>query len=271
MSRDILEFIETTLQRSAQIANENFGFVSSTIKIGDNNQVLTDTDLAIGKQIVEAIKNNFPKDNIIDEEAGVINNGSNRTWVVDPIDGTSNFAEGLPTYGVMIGLLKDDSPIAGGIMLPAFNQLFLAEKGKGATLNSEPIHVSKQKESMSTLVAYGIDGHQEDPEKTFKEAKLLGKIILAIRNLRTTNSAYDIAHVADGKYGLYLNQTTKIWDNVALQPIIEEAGGIVTDFWGDPIDYSDHMERFDENFTISAGAPAIHNQLLKIINESRSE
>jgi myo-inositol-1(or 4)-monophosphatase len=266
MSTNHLNFITTTLQTAAQIANNNFGKVTSTTKQGDNNQVLTETDLAIGAHIVEHIQATFPDYNVIDEEAGIIDKKSSFTWVVDPIDGTSNFAAGLPTYGIMIGLLDGDTPIAGGIMLPAFNQLFVAEKGHGATCNGQPIHVSSATDSLAALVAYGIDGHQEAPQKTVDEAALLGKIILQIRNLRTTNSAYDMAHTADGKYGAYLNQTTKIWDNVALQPIIEEAGGIVTDFWGQPMDYSQPLTKVEQNFTICAGAPQIHEKLQRVIH-----
>jgi myo-inositol-1(or 4)-monophosphatase len=261
-----LKFITKILQKASDIANNNFGKVSFTTKTGDNNQVLTETDIAIGNYIVEQIQNEFPTHNIIDEEAGVIDKKSNFTWVVDPIDGTSNFANGLSTYGVMIGLLQDDTPIAGGISLPAFNQLFIAEKDNGAFCNGAPIHVSSETEPLSVLVAYGIDGHQEDPERTIKESEQLGKIILNIRNLRTTNSAYDMANVANGKYGAYLNQTTKIWDNVALQPIIEEAGGIVTDFWGKPMDYSNPLSKAQDNFTICAGSPEIHRKLQLIIN-----
>jgi len=263
-----LNFISSTLLTAGQIANDNFGKVSGVTKQGDNNQVLTQTDIAIGEFIVSQIKANFPEHNVIDEEAGVIDNHHNFTWVVDPIDGTSNFAAGLPTYGVMIGLLDGATPIAGGIMLPAFNQLFMAQKGLGATCNGEPIRVSDAVNSLATLVAYGIDGHQEDPHRTELEAQTLGKIILNIRNLRTTNSAYDMAHVCDGKYAAYLNQTTKIWDNVALQPIAEEAGGIVTDFWGKPMDYSNPLSKADQNFTIFAAAPAIHAQLLGVINQN---
>lgn len=260
-------FIHDTLNTTAKIANENFGKVSSTVKQGDNNQVLTETDYAIGDFIVKEVQKFFPDHNIIDEEAGVIDKKSKYTWVVDPIDGTSNFAVGLPTYGIMIGLLENSIPIAGGIALPAFNQIYLAEKDSGATLNGEKISVTTEHDPLSVLVAYGIDGHQEDPEKTQQETEVLGKIILNIRNLRTTNSAYDMAHVADGKYGAYLNQTTKIWDNVALQPIIEEAGGVVTDFWGNAIDYADPLSRVNENFTICAGAPEIHKKLQIIINK----
>jgi len=267
MSTNYLDFISQTLMQASKLANKNFGKVTNiTTKVGDNNQVLTETDLAIGKLIVEEINKKFPTHNIIDEEAGVIDKGSSITWVVDPIDGTSNFANGLPTYGIMIGLMENNQPIAGGISLPAFDQIFLGQKDFGVTCNGRPISVSGEKDLSKSLIAYGIDGHQENPSQTIKETEVLGKIILQIRNLRSTNSAYDMAHVTNGHYGAFLNQTTKIWDNVAIQPIIEEAGGVVTDFWGKPLDYSNHLQRSQENFTICAGAPQLHKQLQAIIN-----
>lgn len=261
-----LPLIAKTLQAVQGVAVDNQQKVSPiTVKSGDNNQVLTDTDIAIGKQIVAAIRSEYPEHTIIDEEAGVIDNGSNTTWVVDPIDGTSNFAMGLPTYGVMIGVLENDVPVAGGILLPSFNELYLGEQGSQATKNGHVISVSNETTLSNSLVAYGIDGHQEAPQKTKAEAALLGEIILSIRNLRTTNSAYDMAKTAEGMYGLFLNQTTKIWDNVAVQAVIEAAGGVCTDFFGKPIDYSNHLLRSEENFTICAGSKVLHAEIQKII------
>jgi len=259
------DFIKQSLEGASRIALEGFGKVTGKIKDDDNNQVLTETDLKISEYLVGKIKNDYPEHNIIDEEAGIINNNSNYTWVVDPIDGTSNFANGVITYGVMLGLLKDDKPYSGGVSLPSFNELYLAEKGKGAFCNGLPIKVANETRLLSSLVVYQIDGDIKHPEKTREEAKILGEVVLNIRNLRVTNSVYDIMLVANGKFGACLNQPGKIWDSVAQQIIVEEAGGMYTDFWGKPTDYSGHLKRADENFTFCCGAPELHKQLQKII------
>ena len=259
-------FIESTLKKASEIANEQFGNVEHSVKPDDNNQVLTQTDLAIGKLIVSEIQRTYPDHNIIDEEAGIIDNGSNVTWVVDPIDGTSNFVAGLPAYGIMIGVLEDDTPVAGGVALPAFDEVYLAQKGNGATCNGAPIHVSKEQNIARTLVAYGIDGHQENPDLTAQEVETLRRIILAIRNLRTSNSAYDFMMTARGTYGSNMNQTSKIWDNVAPQIIIEEAGGVYTAFDGSAIDYTNALKKVNENFTVCCGSESIHRELQKIIH-----
>ncbi len=260
-------FLQETLERSSEIAKSYFGKVSGTTKKGDNNQVLTEADLEIGKYIIEAIKQKFPTYNIIDEEAGVVDNNSEYTWVVDPIDGTSNFANGIPTYGIMIGLLQSNSSVASGVVLPSLNEIYLAEKGEGATCNGEKIVVTNKTNLLSCLIAYGIDGHQEDPSLTREEIKLLGEIVLNIRNLRSSNSAFDAMMVARGNYGASLNKTSKIWDNVAQQILIEEAGGIYTDFYGKPMEYSNPLSRVDQNYTWCFGASMLHKELQEIIHK----
>ena len=263
---DYKDFIVGVLDEVSDIARSSFGKVLGTTKQEDNNQVLTETDIEIGNVIVNAIQAKYPEHNIIDEEAGVIDNSSKYTWVVDPIDGTSNFANGVPTYGIMVGLLEDATPIAGGVALPSFNQIYVATKGGGAFCNSSSIHVTAEQELLKTLVAYGIDGHQEKPQITIDETVLLAKIILGIRNLRSSNSAFDFMLVADGRYGGYLNRTSKIWDNVAPQIIIEEAGGIFTDFFGKSIDYTNPLSKVSENFTMCTAPPVLHKRLQQIVS-----
>lgn len=260
------EFITTVLKEASKIVDDFFGTVTGVAKDGDNNQVLTDADIAIGKYLIGEIKKVYPEYNIIDEEAGVIDSHSHFTWVIDPIDGTSNFANGLPQYGIMIGLLEDNQPIAGGIALPFFKELYTAEKNKGAFCNSEKISVNETSNLLSSLVSYCIDGHQENPQITYDECKLLADIILNIRNLRTSGSAFDMAMAAKGKYGGYLNRTSKIWDNVAPQILMEEAGGVYTDFFGKPVDYSKPLEKTHINFTACAGPAELHKKLQTIIH-----
>ena len=258
-------FINRVLLEASTIASFSFGKVSNTTKAGDNNQVLTETDLAIGKFLVSQVEAAYPSHNVIDEEAGIIDKQSRYTWVIDPIDGTSNFANGVPTYGIMIGLLENDVPVAGGIALPSFDQIAIAEKGGGAYLNGEKMSVSTEPELLKSLVAYAIDGHQEDPEITRQECELLGKIVLAVRNIRSSNSVFDAVMISKGSYGGYLNRTSKIWDNVAQQIIFEEAGGTYTDFFGQPMDYSRPLERTNENYTWCMAPRQLHGQLQAIM------
>lgn len=265
------DFISQSLSDAATIATEQFGKVVGTTKPEDNNQVLTQTDIAIGKLLVESVKATYPAHNIIDEETGVIDNGSEYTWVIDPIDGTSNFVNGIPQYGTYIGLLYQDTPLAGGIGIPPLSEIYTAEKGKGAYCNGKQIHVSTETELKNVLVAYGIDAHPEQEDFIATEGNLLMHIVLQIRNLRVSNSAYDGALTAKGAYGAWLCRSSKVWDNVALQIVIEEAGGIYTDFFGNPIDYKNNLHRTKENFTYCAASPILHKQLQVVIHSCLSD
>jgi myo-inositol-1(or 4)-monophosphatase len=264
---DYLEFIQEQLLAAAEIAKNHFGKVTGSVKAGDNNQVLTDADLAIGKQIVNAVQGRYPDHNVIDEEAGGINKNSRFTWVIDPIEGTSNFAAGSPFYGIMIGLLEDATPIAGGIAAPALNQLYLAAKGQGATCNGEKLQTTSEQKLANVLLSYGIDGHPEIPGRTANECAVLADIADSVRNIRNAGcEAFDSMYVAKGHYGARLNTTSKIWDNVAPHIICEEAGAIWTDIKGAPMDYSQPLSRIDQNFTNCVASPALHQQLQTIIN-----
>ena len=149
--------------------------------------------------------------------------------------------------------------------MPHFNETYVAEKGNGAYCNSHRITISNESDLTKTIIAYGIDGHPDNPQFTKDECAFLAELILTIRNLRMSNCLFDFAMVAKGNYGAFLNRTSKIWDNVAPQIIIEEAGGVYTDFFGNPVDYSKGLTQPQDNFTFIAAAPAIHAQVLKII------
>lgn len=264
------DFMTTILTEASEIARRNFGKVVGSSKTNDNNQVLTDTDIEIGHLLTSRTKTVYPEYNIIDEELGIIDNGSRFTWVFDPIDGTSNFASGVPTYGIMVGLLRDETPIAGGVVLPEQQELYIAEEGKGAFCNGRPLHVAPETRLLSSLVAFGIDGQQDNPQSTRDEMALYAEIVLGIRNLRTSNStAFDVMMVASGRYGAAMYKgrkvnSSKIWDNVGPQIIVTEAGGLYTDFYGDPISYANPLQSVD-GYSRCAGAPVLHEQLQDII------
>ena len=166
----------------------------------------------------------------------------------------------------MVGLLDEGMPIAGGVAIPSFHEICIAEKGEGALCNGSRLHVSSETNLLRALVSYGIDGHQENPKYTMDECKFLSELVLGIRNLRTNNSNYDTMLVAKGCLGACLNRTTRIWDNVAPQIIVEEAGGTYTDFFGKPMDYSNPISKAEDNFTVCAAAPMLHKKLQEIIH-----
>jgi len=260
-------FLTNVLKAASNIARNNFGSINELkTKEGDANQVLTQTDLEVGKLIVQHVTEAYPEHNIIDEEAGVIDNGSDYTWVIDPIDGTSNFASNIPLYGIMIGLLYNGKPIAGGVSLPEFNEIYVAETGKGTYKNGERVFVTDKDQLISVLVAYNIDGNHTHPEVTRDELKTVGEILVNIRNVRNSGSAYDLMIFAEGKLGAHLTKTAKIWDIVAPHIIAEEAGAFVTNFAGTPIDYSNPIQKANDTFTWCMAPKPLHEQLQAIIH-----
>lgn len=263
------DFIQSVLQQAGEIARQKFGNVSATVKPDDNNQVLTEADLAVGNLIVQRIQETFPDHSIIDEEAGVIDKQSPFVWVVDPIDGTANFAVGLPDYGIMIGLLHDAKPVAGGIFAPGYDKLFLAERGKGATCNGEPIHCMTEQKLTNTLISFGADGLPNQPAVNQQQCEVLADLLPRIRNMRHSGSeAIDPMYVAEGRYGARINLSGKIWDSVAPQIICEESGATWTTANGEPYDYRNPVARArdGQNFTFCVAPPQLHAQLQKIID-----
>lgn len=263
------DVVTDLLRKSSLIAKNYFGNVDVSIKKGDNNQVLTKADLEIGSFLVSSLQRVFPNYNTIDEESGIHDKGSEYTWIIDPIDGTGNFAMGLPHYGIIVGLLENDVPIVGGVALPYFDEIYYAEKGKGATKNGEAIMISDKKELIRTLVAYGMDSHKDDPEFTDNEMKLVAGLVKGSQNLRASNSIYDAMMVTTGKYGGYLNQHMRIWDVVGPQVIITEAGGVVTDIQGNEIDYTDPIKKSSNHFTFLSSAKGLFPELLSIVKQNK--
>lgn len=261
---DYRQFLEEHLQAAGDVAMSYFGKVTATTKPGDNNQVLTDADVAVGKYLVNAVRTAYPDYNVIDEEAGIIDNRSRYTWVIDPIEATSNFAAGTSDWGIMIGLLDDATPIAGGIIAPMHNELYIGIKGHGSTCNGVQITCSNAAQLSQVSVSFSLGGHQDDRKLTLQECRQLAEVLLVARNMRNSDcEAVDAMYVARGSYGGRVNMTAKIWDNVAPQAICEAAGALWTAPDGSPLDYANPLQRVDSNFAFCTGSPTLHAQLLK--------
>ena len=185
--------------------------------------------------------------------------------MVDPLDGTSKFAAGLPWFGVIISLCHESEPVQASMYLPVEDQLYFAESGKGAWKNGVPIRTTNSMKLDEHLIAYSFDFSHE-AGKTDAEMTILSSLSTKVRNIRSTNSLVDFCYTADGRMGAAINQTTKIWDIAAPWLIIREAGGVVTDINGQEIDFNLSGDSFDRNYTIMVAGSAIHKPLLEIIH-----
>ena len=160
--------LKKALREAGRILMQNFeGFSAYTIK-ENQSSIVTQSDLDSEKAIMEIISDAFPAHNILGEESGFLNRNSEYTWVIDPLDGTSNFANGIPWFGVIICVLRNFIPEMAGCFLPVQNQLYFAEKGKGTLRNNSQVFVSTEKELKHVLVAYSLD-FSEEPGKTERE------------------------------------------------------------------------------------------------------
>ena len=258
------KILENALFEAGKVLLSHFGSGHKAKVKESISSVVTEADLASEKTILKVLGDTPNPYNIIAEESGYVSHGSEYTWVVDPLDGTSNFAAGLPWFGVIIALMWKGDPIMAGMYIPVDQDVYLAELGKGARKNGVPIRTTPSSNLAEQLIAYSFD-FSSDPAKTASKMKLMARLTSQVRNIRSTNSLYDFCYTTDGRLGAVINQTTKIWDIAAPTLIIKEAGGMVTDINGDVINFDLSSGSFDHNYTIVAAGTGIHQSLMNII------
>ncbi len=220
------------LDRAGRIIKANFGKQQKISKKGIFNLV-TEIDKASEKAVVELILKRFPGHAILAEESPAVQ-GSEGRWIIDPIDGTTNFAHGFPIVSVSIGFELEGRLTMGGVFDPFRRELFFAERGKGATLNGKRIRVSKVKTLSDSLVATGFpyDRHKNPDDYL----GMLRAFLTRIQGIRRGGSAaIDLCYVACGRFDGYYEVKLSPWDKAAGMIIVEEAGGTLTDFSDDPL------------------------------------
>lgn len=255
--------LQACLAAAAKIVRRNFGKVGYELK-GKANLV-TKADVASQKAVLALIKKNFPTHDYLAEENGIKSTGADYTWVIDPIDGTTNFAHTFPQCSVSIALFYKNEPVLGGVVNPATGETFLAQKGKGATLNGKKIHVSKTAKLEQSLLVTGF------PYDRFARLpKLLnrfGRFLNSCHDVRRLGSAaLDLCWLAAGRLDGYWEDNLNPWDVGAGVLILQEAGGKVTDYSG-----KKYKTIKDFGHTLLATNGKIHTQMLKIIKETENE
>ena len=236
-----------------QYFNGNFVI---TNKEGVNNLV-TEADHASEKVIMAVIREAFPDHFILSEEAGEMAKDSAYKWIIDPIDGTVNFANGIPICCVSIGVEFEGKIILGAVYNPFMNEFFFAERGSGATLNGQPIHVSNKTEVIKSCLVTGFPYTYLDapngPLQIFEKFIRRG---VPVRRLGS--AAIDLCWVACGRFDGFYEHKLQAWDSAAGFLIVEEAGGKVTDFAGNY--YSPYQPH------IVATNGKIHDELVMAVN-----
>jgi myo-inositol-1(or 4)-monophosphatase len=223
--------------------------------------VVTEVDGRAEEIIIGHIRRNFPDHNILAEEGGKRAGSADSpyTWIIDPLDGTANYAADLATSCVSIGIAENEVPIIGVVYNPFRDELFVAERGQGATLNGQPIHVASTETLDKALVCFDLGYNEERAVQQLREATFMRP---RVRSMRILGSAVlALVYVAVGRFDLFYHQSLSPWDLAAGLVILQEAGAIATDQAGQPAHYSKPV--------VVAGSPTIHKLFSEAMQEYR--
>ncbi len=253
--------LKSTILRAGKVLSRHFGKV--TYKQKRRADLLTIADLESQKTILDAIRRAFPEDDYKAEEDEVKLTGAEYLWIIDPLDGTTNYAHGYPVSCVSIGVLKNGAPQLGGVYDPFRKELFLAQRDRGATLNGKRLGVSKTAIITDSLLITGFAyDRAERADYYLARFKAFMKTSHDVR--RSGSAALDMAWIAAGRADGFWEYELNPWDVAAGLLLIQEAGGKVTDFNGKV--WSD-WSLMGKRTLASNGL--IHASMLKVLRRTR--
>lgn len=251
-------YLERAVAWAKEVGELQLNHLGKGIRIAEKDlktNLVTEVDERSEEIIRERIRAEFPGHGLLAEEGGTtLENNTGYRWIVDPLDGTGNYAHGLPIFCVSIALEHNDEVVVGVVYLPVTRELFTAIKGQGAHLNGQVIRVSAVRELNGAFLATGFPYDRVvDPDNNLENFKHLAVRVQGIR--RMGSAAYDLCNVAAGRYDGYWEIKLNPWDVAAGILIVREAGGVATDFDGQPI--------FIEGRRVIAANPVIAKLLLE--------
>ncbi len=222
-----LEKVKTWAREVGEIQRENFKKESLEINTKSTSvDLVTEVDELSEKHILAAIKENYPLHGILSEESGKADIESDYLWVVDPLDGTTNYAQGLPIFAISIALQYKGETVLGVVYSPIVDQMFESLKDKGSYLNGEKIHVGNKKDLDRCVLATGFP--YDRAVNSDNNANYAAHFVPKVRGIRRMGAAaFDLASVAAGVLDGYWELNLSPWDMAAGELIIEEAGGKV--------------------------------------------
>src|SRR6185503_7212206 len=252
---DILQMVEVVARQAGAILMDGFGNVRHIQQKGAIDLV-TEFDVRSEEIIISFIQREFPDHAILAEESGLNATISEYQWVIDPLDGTTNFAHGIPIFSVTMSLMKNNSPIVGVVYDPLRDEMFSAEAGLGTSLNDQPIRVSSQADLGQAVISTGFPYDlRTNPQNNLAQFVQFQLRTQAVRHL--ASAALDCAWTAMGRLDGYWEFGTKPWDVGAGALIAREAGGLVTSV--------DGSEDFLSNESILVSNNLLHAQMLRVL------
>jgi myo-inositol-1(or 4)-monophosphatase len=228
-----LEVAIAAAEAAGEVLRNGFG-QHQEIKFKGEVDLVTKADENAEQAIKQVLRGTFPNYGMLAEEGGELKGEGNVRWIVDPLDGTTNFAHGLPLFCTSIALERDGEIVLGVVYDPMANETYTAERGGGATLNGEPIGVSDTDEPRRALLATGFP---YDRDQVPAAVKLFGQFAVRTQGMRRLGSAaLDLCYVAAGRFDGYYERGVKAWDIAAGMMILREAGGKATNYSGHELD-----------------------------------
>ncbi|MFQ5596113.1 MAG: inositol monophosphatase family protein [Anaerolineae bacterium] len=229
----MLEFVTGIVRAAGQLIHENYEQVHRINRKSSEIDLVTEVDLAVEQLLVSAILERFPGHAILSEEGHGVQQTSDYLWVLDPLDGTVNYAHGFPIFAVSVAVQQRDETILGVIYDPLRDEMFAAEKGAGATRNDQPIHVSATDRLQDALLATGFP--YDRATRSDNNVAEFNHLITRVQGIRRAGAAtLDMAYLAAGRLDGYWEQHLSPWDWAAGVLLVAEAGGVITDFDGGP-------------------------------------
>lgn len=254
--KKVLNYITELALDAGKIIRHAYNKTKTDIQYKGKIDLVTNTDLECEKLLISKIKEDFPHDAILTEESKIVNKGAERKWIIDPLDGTTNFSHRFPFCAVSIGFEENGIMKYGVVYAPILNELFSAELKNGAYLNNKQIQISETRSIANALVATGFPYDRwENGEFYIKEFLAFTKRCQGVR--RAGAAAIDLCYVAAGRLDGFFERKLKPWDMAAGSLIITEAGGKISTFQGSNWNYSDE--------TILASNNKIHQKMIDIL------
>ncbi len=250
-------FIQDIVREAGQSIRKNFGVVTTGRAKTNRHDIVTEADYAAERILISAIRKKFPYHNIISEESGELLGKSSSTWIIDPLDGTNNFARQIPLFGVIVAFVENNVVTHGCLYDPIHDQMYYAKKGQGSYCNGKRIHVSTEHELEEMVIMISNVRLRSSLEQFAHWRSLLALYTTYYKYYGS--AAQSLMALASGKVDAYMIGGAYPWDIAAGALLVREAGGKITQLDGRLWDWR------ETNQHILAANPKLHQKVLRLL------